>query len=67
MKKLTGLDSVSGVHAVAEMEVTQESNLHDTAQPLHRLLVLEQLQDPGNMVMRAKLPTPLIACPCRPP
>ena len=51
MKKLTGLESVPGVHAVAEMDVPEEVDLLDqTEAPLKRLLVLEQLQDPGNMV-----------------
>ena len=51
MKKLTGLESVPGVHAVAEMDVPGEADLLDSGDaPLRRLLVLEQLQDPGNMV-----------------
>ena len=51
MKKLTGLESVRGVHAVAEMDVPDEADLLSLGEaPLRRLLVLEQLQDPGNMV-----------------
>jgi hypothetical protein len=51
MKKLTGLESVAGVHAVAEMDVPGEEDLCAAdAPPVRRLLVLEDVQDPGNVV-----------------
>lgn len=51
MRKLTGLESVSGVHAVAELCVPGEDDLGGGgAAPVRRLLVLEDVQDPGNVV-----------------
>eukprot|EP00873_Tetraselmis_striata_P023306 jgi/Tetstr1/443570/TSEL_031571.t1 len=50
MRKLTGLESVSGVHAVAELCVPGEDDLGGgDAAPVRRLLVLEDVQDPGNV------------------
>lgn len=49
-EKITGLQSVAGVGAVAEVDLPQDAPL-SAMQPgtLHRMLVLEGVQDPGNL------------------
>ncbi|KAL0031689.1 hypothetical protein WJX79_001357 [Trebouxia sp. C0005] len=50
MNKMCGLQNSDGVQAVAEVDMPKFANLSDAnTTSLQRLLVLERLQDPGNL------------------
>lgn len=50
MNKICGLQNSDGVQAVAEFDMPKFANLSDAnSTSLQRLLVLERLQDPGNL------------------
>lgn len=55
MQKVSGLESVSAATLAAEVAIPSPANFFSGWErgELRRLLVLERLQDPGNLVRRA--------------
>lgn len=49
MRKVTGLDSVDSMVAIAEVARPAPADFVSAQKPLRRLLVLEGIQDPGNL------------------
>ncbi|KAG1679823.1 hypothetical protein FOA52_012736 [Chlamydomonas sp. UWO 241] len=49
LKKLTGLESVDGVGAVAELDLPPEADFSQPGMRVSRLLALDRVQDPGNL------------------
>ncbi|GAX79119.1 hypothetical protein CEUSTIGMA_g6559.t1 [Chlamydomonas eustigma] len=49
MKKLTGLESVADIHAVAELDLPQVEDFKTAEYKVDRLLALDRIQDPGNL------------------